>query len=185
MSGSFRTPRSPNIIWPSSSNIIHYGRQWPEMLMCPKVSNIYIIIVFCPKTGPSLKAEKPRLQFCRRQVFHRKLRNQGCSFTKDWIGAVASRCFPHPTLSLASEQTLKNLKDPRGTNEECIRRVYLANWALRTSPKFTTGIKYQFLQGFRQDQRSGNHNHPSPPKFTYDLINDCTTVIQVWNFREL
>ena len=42
MSGSFRPPRSPNIIWPllSSSIIIHYGRQWPEMLTRPKTSNI-------------------------------------------------------------------------------------------------------------------------------------------------
>ena len=54
--------------------------------------------VFCPKAGPSLQAEKPMLQFCRRQVFQRKLRNQGCSFTRDLIGAVASRCFPHPTF---------------------------------------------------------------------------------------
>ena len=87
---------------------------------------IIIIRVFCPKAGPSLQAEKPRLQFCRRQVFHHKLGNQGCSFTRYLISAVASRCFPHPTLSLASEQTLKDLKDPRGTNEE-VRKVYLAN----------------------------------------------------------
>ena len=41
MSGSFRPPRSPNIIWPSLSSIImHYGRQWPEMLARPKTSNI-------------------------------------------------------------------------------------------------------------------------------------------------
>ena len=42
MSGSFRPPRSPNIIWPSlsSSIIIHYVHQWPEMLTCPKASNI-------------------------------------------------------------------------------------------------------------------------------------------------
>ena len=33
--------RSPNIIWPSSpSLIIHYGRQWPEMLTRPKTLNI-------------------------------------------------------------------------------------------------------------------------------------------------
>ena len=73
-----------------------------------------IIRVFCPKAGPSLQAEKPRLQFCLRQVFHHKLRNQGCSFTRDLIGAVASRCFPHPTLCLASEQTLKDLKRSQG-----------------------------------------------------------------------
>ena len=41
------------------------------------------------------------------QVFHCKLRNQGCSFTRDLIGAVSSRSFPHPTLSLASGQALK------------------------------------------------------------------------------
>ena len=42
MSGSFRPPRSPNIIWPSlSSIIIHYGRQWPRMLTRPKTSNIH------------------------------------------------------------------------------------------------------------------------------------------------
>ena len=42
MSGSFRPPRSLNIIWPSlSSIIIHYRRQWAEMLMRPKTSNIH------------------------------------------------------------------------------------------------------------------------------------------------
>ena len=71
---------------------------------------IIIIRVFCQRTGLSLQAEKPRLQFCRRQVFHRKLRNQGCSFTRDSIDEVAFRCFPHPTLSLAFVQTLEDLK---------------------------------------------------------------------------
>ena len=50
------------------------------------ISNIIIIIiirVFCPRADPSLKVQEPRLQFCRRQVFHRKLRNQGCSFTRN------------------------------------------------------------------------------------------------------
>ena len=73
-----------------------------------------IIRVFCPRAGPSLQAQEPRLQFFRRQVIHRKLRNQGCSFTRDWIGTVTSCCFPHPTLSLASEQTLKDLKRSQG-----------------------------------------------------------------------
>ena len=52
--------------------------------------------MFCPRAGPSLQAQEPRLQFCRKQVFHRKIRNQGCSFTRDWICVVASRCFSHP-----------------------------------------------------------------------------------------
>ena len=37
MSGSFRPPWFPNILWPSySSKLIHYGRQWPQMLTRPK-----------------------------------------------------------------------------------------------------------------------------------------------------
>ena len=82
----------------------------------------------------------------------------GLQFYQGWIGAIVSRCFPHPTLSLASEQTLKDLKDPRAINVE-VRGVNLANWDLRTSPKFTRGVKYQFHQGFWVDHRSGNHNH--------------------------
>ena len=70
-------------------------------------------------TGLPLQTQESRLQFY-----------QG------WIGTVVSRCFPHPTLSLASEQTLK---DPRGTNVD-VRRVDLANWVFRISPKFTTGV---------------------------------------------
>ena len=81
-------------------------------------------------------------------------------FYQGWIGAVASHCFSHPILSLAFQQTLKDLRDPRGTNME-VRRVDLANWALQTSPKFTTGVKYQFHQGFWLVQRSGYPNHPS------------------------
>ena len=73
-------------------------------------SETIITRMFCPRAGPSLLAQEPRLQFCRRQVFHCKLRNQGCSFNRDWIGAVASHCFPHPTISSASGQTLKYLK---------------------------------------------------------------------------
>ena len=54
------------------------------------VGIITTIIVFCPRAGLSLQAQELRLQFCRRQVFYRKLRNQVCNFTIDWIGAVSS-----------------------------------------------------------------------------------------------
>ena len=101
-------------------------------------------------------------------------RNQGCSFTRDWIGAVASHCFLHPTLSLASEQTLK---DPRDTNAE-VRRVDLANWALWTSPKFITRVKYQLHQGFWSDQRSRNPNHSLPPLLLY-YHHQCSAQRQV------
>ena len=46
----------------------------------------------------------------------------------------------------------------------------LANWALRTSSKLTTGVKYQLHQGFGPDQRSGNPNETSPPIFTGEWI---------------
>ena len=94
---------------------------------------IIIIRVFCPRASPSLQAWEPRLQFCRRQIFHRKLRNQGCSFTRDWINAVATRCFLHPTLSLASEQTLKDLERSQGHQCEG-EESGCTYWAIRTSP---------------------------------------------------
>ena len=57
ISGSFRPPRSPSIIWPSlsSSIIIHYGRQWPKILTCPKTSKY--IQKHWPRLGlfPSLR----------------------------------------------------------------------------------------------------------------------------------
>ena len=43
-STSFRPLRFPKIIWPSSSIIIRYGRQWHEMLTRPKTSNIHTYI---------------------------------------------------------------------------------------------------------------------------------------------
>ena len=91
----------------------------------------FIITMFCPRAGPSLQVQDPRLQFCQRKVFHRKLRNQGCSFTRDLIGAVASRCFSHPTLSLASVQTLKDLKRSQG-NQHGGKESEFGYWALRT-----------------------------------------------------
>ena len=51
-------------------------------------------------------------------------------------------------------------KCPRSPNVE-VGRVDLPNWAFRTSPKFTTVVKYKFRQGSWPDI-SGNPNHPSP-----------------------
>ena len=36
-----------------------------------------------PRADLSLQPQTPKLQFCPKQDFHRKLRNQGCSFTRD------------------------------------------------------------------------------------------------------
>ena len=126
--------------------------------------------VFCPRAGPPLQAKEPRLQFCRRQVFHHILRNQGCSFTRDWLGAVASRCFPHPTLYLFSIWTdlKRSEKNPGAPTWRWGEWIWLTG-SFRTSPKFTTGVKYQFHQGFWPDKRSGNPNYPSPPVAVYRL----------------
>ena len=65
-------------------------------------------------------------------MFHYKLRNQGYSFTRDKSVLYIPVAFrtPPPTLSLslslASEQTLKDARDPIVE----VRRVDLANWAL-------------------------------------------------------
>ena len=61
------------------------GWQSDVLTTIPKRRSLYIVIVrvFCPRADASLHAQEPRLQFCRRQVFHRKLKNQGCSFTRD------------------------------------------------------------------------------------------------------
>ena len=88
--------------------------------------------------------------------FHCKLRNQGCSFTRDNFPLLSA---PHSLFSIWTDLKISQ-NIPGGTSVEA-RRVDLANWALRTSPKFTTGVKYQFHQGFWSDQRFGNPNHPS------------------------
>ena len=49
--------------------------------------------VFWSRTDLSLLTQAPRLQFCPKEIFHRKLRNQGCIF----IGM--NRCCSFPFLS--------------------------------------------------------------------------------------
>ena len=108
--------------------------------------------MFCPRAGRSLQAQ-----------------NLGCSSAEDRSSTANSRTMaavllgmnrrgsfpllPHSTFSLASEQTLKILKRSQGhqrggedINVE-VRRVYSANWVIRTSPKFTIRVKYQFHHG--------------------------------------
>ena len=59
-----------------------------------------IIRVFCPRAGPSLQAHEPGLQFCRRLQFYQGLNTCGS--------------FLHSSISLASEQTSKDLKRSQG-----------------------------------------------------------------------
>ena len=156
-----------------------YVRYYFWILFCRQCSfniayRMYAISIFLPyyinvKSSSECTAQRQVLHCKRRnqayssvwrQVFHRKLRNQGL------IVAVAFRCFPHPTLSLVSEQNLKRSgKYPRGNNVQ-VRRVDLDNWALRTSPKFTTRLKYQFRKSFwpSEIRTSQSHFTPAPLK---------------------
>ena len=84
MSGSFRPPRFPNIVWPSLSSllIIHYGRQWFEMLTRPK--NLKYIYT-CSRTmrEPTLH-EQPWQKFRSWEESNRYHTNEPWSCTCRW-----------------------------------------------------------------------------------------------------
>ena len=70
-----------------------------------------------------------------------------------------NRCGGFPFLSVCHlNRPFKIWKDRRGPSVKA-RRLDLANCALRTSPKFTSGVKYPFHQGSRLDQWSINPDH--------------------------
>ena len=73
----------------------------------------YIVVssssVFCPRARPPLQTQAPRLQFCPKAGLPLQTQEPRLQFYYRWIGTVVFRCFPHPTLSLASEKILKDL----------------------------------------------------------------------------
>ena len=85
---------------------------------CPLNDDLYkiiiIIIMFCPRAGLSLQTQAPRLNFCSKAGLPLQTQEPRLQFYLGWIGAPASRCFPHLTLSLASKQTLKDMKRSQG-----------------------------------------------------------------------
>ena len=91
-----------------------------------------IIRLFCPRADPSLQTQEPRPQFCSKVGLPPQTQEPRLQFYQGLIVTVASRCFPHPTLSSASEQTLKDLKRSQAHQLGGVR-VDLANWVLRTS----------------------------------------------------
>ena len=116
---------------------------------------IIIIRVFFPRKGPWLQTQEPRSKFCSKAGLPLQTREPRLKFYQG-----LNRCGSFPLLS-TPHSLLSIWTDPRGTNME-VRRVDLTKWTLRTSPKFTTGIKYQFIQDFWAHQRSGNPNHLRP-----------------------
>ena len=59
-----------------------YSRFYRNIKCIKKLKMKFYTIIIYLRADPSLQAQKQKLQFCRKQVFHRKLRNQGCSFIR-------------------------------------------------------------------------------------------------------
>ena len=77
---------------------------------------------------------------------------------------------PHSLISILTD--LK--RSEKGTIVE-VRRVDLANWALRTSPKFTTGVKYHSNRVFftrSEIRKSQSPFAPPPVACIHKLLND-------------
>ena len=115
--------------------------------------------VFCPRAGLSLQTQAPRLQFCPKAGLPSQTQEPRLQFCQGLNRCGSFPLLSAPTLSLASEQILKDLKGSQGHQRGGEENGFC--WL--GPPKFTTGVKYQFRQGLWPDQRSGNPNHPSPP----------------------
>ena len=125
------------------------------------------------------------------QVLNCKRRNLGCSLPKAGLSPQTqetrlpfyqglNRCgsFPLPSAPHSLFRIWKDLKRsvkiPRGTNVE-VMSVDLANWALRTSPKFSTpGKNISSIMVFHQIRDPGI---PIIYKFYVDKIKHVILVI--------
>ena len=77
-----------------------------------QIKPIYLIIrVFCPRAGLSLLAEASRQQFCPKAGLPPQTQEPRLQFYQELKNYNS---FPHPTLSLASGQILKDLKRFQG-----------------------------------------------------------------------
>ena len=90
------------------------------------------------------------------QVFHCKWRNQGCSSTQGRSSTADSGTKVAVLLEINRCSSFSLLSAPHLKKSEKIPgapawrwRMNLANWACRTSQKFTTGVKYQFISSIR------------------------------------
>ena len=110
--------------------------------------------MFCPRAGLSLQTQAWMLPFC----------TKAGTKVVVLLGMIRYCSFPLLSALHSFFSIWKDLKRCEKIRLE-VRRVDLANWALRTSPRFATGVKYQIYQDFWPEQRSGNPNHPSPPQF--------------------
>ena len=75
---------------------------------------VIIIRVFCPRAGSSLQTQELIPQFCWKAGLPSQAQEPRLQFCQGFIGAIASHYFPHPTFSLASAYTLKDLIRSQG-----------------------------------------------------------------------
>ena len=98
------------------------------------------------------KLRNQRRSSARRQVFHRKLRNPGCILL--WVDRYGSFPLLSAPQSLSSIWTnLKISEKIPGVPAWRWRDWIWLTGGLRTPPKFTTGVKYQFHHDFSPDER--------------------------------
>ena len=132
--------------------------------------------VASPTLGRLYPGEIPRYSFYRRlsgpqgKSGHEGVKkNLHPSDTRDRTRAVqpaAKRLAAWATWPTASEQTI--WKYPRGTSVE-VRTVDLANWTLRISRKFTTGVKYCISSIWVFDQITDPEN-PITSSFYFTIL---------------
>ena len=98
--------------------------QEPKLQLCPKAGLplvFWMAAVFWPCKGSIIISlliggwnSRTKVAVLPKASLPPQIQEQRLQFYRGWIGAVASRCFPNPTLSLASKQTLKDEKRSQG-----------------------------------------------------------------------
>ena len=96
-------------------------------------------MVFCPRAGPSLQAQEPSLQICRRQVFHLKPHEPRLQFYQG-----LNRCGSFPLLSAPHSifSILTNLKKSEKTPWASTWRW--GEWIWQNGP---SGLRWKSPQG--------------------------------------
>ena len=152
------------ILWPlfivkhNRSTVYLFNNKFIEM----HIYTVYIIRISVLPKGRSFTANSGAMA----AVLLKGRSSTANSGTQAAVLLGMDRCGSFPLLSAPHSFFSIWTDDPRGTSVGM--RVDLANWALRTSPKFTTRIKY-FHQSFWPNQRSGNPITFGPHIYFSDL----------------
>ena len=113
----------------------------------PSTSNSGTKAAVLPKAGLPHQTQEPRLQFCRRQAFHIKLRNQGCSLPgMTRCGSFSLFSAPHSPFSIWTDFE-RSEKIPVAPTRRW------REWIWPTGPsglhrKSPQGLNISFIRGF-------------------------------------